>query len=128
MTKKEQAELDGLRKQIALLNAFHFTPEVEPDIAAPTNFSDCVLGWSFNSYSSRVCPTWSKYSSNGDGHEHTRHGAQGGTRQYSSEVLALKALRHALEQKFASELAAVDARIAKVSEVVDNPSLLTRSV
>ena len=128
MTKKEQAELDGLRRQLVLLNAFHFTPKVEPDIAVPTKFSHCVLGWSFNSYSSRVCPTWSKYSSNGDGHEHTRHGAQGGTRQYSSEVLALKALRHALEQKFASELAAVDAQIAKASEVVDNPSLLTRSV
>ena len=128
MTKKELAELDGLRKQLVLLNAFHFTPEVEPDIAAPTNFSHCVLGWSFNSYWSRVCPTWSKSASHGDGHEHTRHGAQGGTRQYSSEVLALKALRHALEQKFASELAAVDARIAKASEVVDNPSLLTRSV
>ena len=128
MTKKEQAELDGLRSQLVLLNAFHFTPKVEPDIAVPTNFSHCVLRWSFNAHASRTYPSWSKAVAHGEGHEHTRHGAQDGIRQYSSQVLALKALRHALEQKFASELAAVDARIAKASEVVDNSSLLTRSV
>jgi hypothetical protein len=119
MTKKEQAVVAELRQALAL----HRTGPVERDVQPPAAFAnpDVVGGWDFNTYTLRVYPAWLTFSliyraNNGD--ESTPaplRGMAGWSREchpiWSTKLLALRALRYAIEQEAAKKLADIDARI-----------------
>ena len=101
MTKKEQAEVEALKIRLAL----RFTEDVKPDIPKPE--SGIVNGYSFNSSSRRV----EKSCSSSIGHNHGRWDkadSQYPIAQYSSPILAYRAMRREVEQRFARELREID--------------------
>lgn len=106
ISKKEKQMIEDLQIRLAL----HFTEKVEPDIAIPDDYDVIKNGYSFNSYnhnitkscSSAICHSsvgWDKTTS------------QRPIKQYSSILLALKAMRNELEYKFAKELGNIDVLI-----------------
>ena len=104
--KKEQAAFDAAVELAGMAKAMRFTDEVKPDII-PTG-TDKVWGWTFNSYTGAVSKVWSNCNSNGGGN---CIASQGSISLYSSEVLALQALRDSLELKCANDLLRTDKRI-----------------
>lgn len=123
MNKKEKAAVRALEIRCALRFSRPRDWPVEPDVAIPEFFDGYVEGWSFNvhrSIGSAVYRSWSSGSYHGSGHRGARPehgGSQKPTEQYSSEALALKALRAAMELQFAEKLHEVDLRIAKAEAV-----------
>lgn len=119
MNKKEQAELASLREELRIARAFRFTEKVEKDVPRP----DCgsTSGWDINEHvgdnswdsHSGVYEAWSECVSHGAGVARSMSGSQGGISLYSTKLLALRALRFALERRFAKRLADVDAMIEK---------------
>jgi hypothetical protein len=104
MTKKEQAEVEALKIRLAL----RFTEDVKPDIPKPE--SGIVNGYSFNSFSKRV----EKSCSSPIGHNCGRWDktdAQYHIAQYSSPMLAFRAMRREVEECFARELREIDRKI-----------------
>jgi hypothetical protein len=110
MTKKEQAEMDELRNQLAKAKAFRFTEQANEDVMPPSGFEKLSTGWLFNAHSKRVDVACSSSTGHAWG-QNDRTTTQQPRRLYSTKLLALKALRYELEQKFAAELAEVDKRI-----------------
>lgn len=118
MTKAEKQEMERLQADLRLAKALRWTEPVEPDVLKPlAGTSDTTRGYSYNTHCVRIDGIISK------SHSHYRNqggepkvdftGTQGGVDCYSTKALALKALRHELERKFASELARIDERIEK---------------
>lgn len=118
MNKKEQAEMAALKRQLAVASAFVRTPAVSEDLPPPTpdERHRYTHGFSFNTYNKNVSEYWSSSVSN-----HTENpeekkgyisGSQGGIALYSTRLLALKALRHAVENEAAKSLADIDMEIA----------------
>lgn len=105
MTKKEQAEVEALKTRLA----FRFTEDIMPDIKKPELGQSLVKGWSFNSYSKRVGKSCSTRIGHGDGWEKTS--SQNPISQYSLPILAYKAMRRELENRFALELREIDRKI-----------------
>lgn len=117
MNKKEQAEFAAMKKKLAIASAFVRTPAVEKDISAPptsgpTRYSH---GFDFNIYGLKVGEYWSgcvsHYTSNPEGGKGYVSGSQRAIDLYSTRLLALRALRHAAENKAASDLAEIDMQI-----------------
>jgi hypothetical protein len=118
MNKKEQAEVEKLKTRLAL----RFTEDVKPDVPKPEvepGSGKIVNGWSFNSYSKRVeksCSS-SMYHSNG---LWNKTDSQYPIEQYSMPILAYKAMRREVEERFAAELRAIDRSIELLDSEVHN--------
>ncbi len=109
MNKKEQALVEKLLTQSAL----RATSEVKPDVPIPESWSELVKGWkpiAAASTSARVeqsCSTGG-YHAIGSWKD-TR--SQQPIKQYSTKLLALKALRWEVEQDCAHRLRVIDRQI-----------------
>lgn len=120
MNKKEQAEMAALKRQLAVASAFVRTPAVEKDLPPPIpgegNSGHVTHGFNFNTYTQEVREYWSgavaTYSENPKAKKGYVSGSQGSTALYSTRLMALKALRHAVENEAAESLANIDEEIA----------------
>lgn len=118
MNKKEQKLLEDMKVRAALRWTFDYDAPLLEDVPKPDPGSDVryVEGWSVHSYLGHpgVSPSWSRWGAHGRDHEgdQVRYGgSQGGIDQFSSKLLALRALRQRLELKVAEMLHAVDVQI-----------------
>jgi hypothetical protein len=122
MTKTEKAQLasleatiEQLAREVMLERAMRRTAVVKPDLPPPRpGWTGMILtkGWMFNSYADEVGKACSSSV------HHSLHGWDKTTSQrplhlYSTELLALQALRHEAGEQSARRLAAIDKRIAE---------------
>lgn len=123
MTKAERAEVDALRMELAKALAFRCTEPVHPDIPAPKCGEPRTEGWVANpahTYS-QVKRAWSEHHMNGLVGCHSR--SQNGIALFSTEELAWRYVRHALEQEFAAQMVKIDENIAQARAAAqENPS------
>jgi hypothetical protein len=112
MTKKEQSEMESLRKELRIAKAMRFTPTVQPDVPIPTAFGEMSKGWWSHWYcgSWRAEPACSTSVSHAFGRDDEAT-SQGGAQLYSSRLLALQACRNYAERDCARWLACLDAEI-----------------
>lgn len=107
MNKKEKQAMEVLKVKCALC----WTRPIAPDIPKPADsHKDIVPGYVFNAYClsvSESCST-SLYHSKDDS---TRTTTQNPIEQYSTKLLALRAMRHEVELKCASRLREADVMI-----------------
>lgn len=112
MNKKEREAHEAALKQLRIQGALRFTTKVEFDVPPP-QAGGLTSGWQKNAYSMVVERGWSRSASHGSGE--TRPADTSGSQccqwLYSTKLLALKALRNAIEMKAAEQLAAIDLRI-----------------
>ena len=124
MTKKEQAEMKAAIDRADTLAALRWTAPVRRDVGIPeTGYSQ---GWDYNAYTQIVFHGWSCPVSHGKGPapkagDH-RSGSQQPRRYYSTQVLALAAMRHEIEQKAAADLLKIDRQIAALQESGTEPA------
>jgi hypothetical protein len=114
MTKKEQAAMADLQRELAEARALRFTPLVERDLPAPDRgTSGMISGWDYNAYYMNAEQAWSESVAHGRGSapKSSMSASQGALSLYSTKLLALKAMRNEMEHKAARELAKVDALI-----------------
>ena len=105
MNKKDQQMVEALKTKLAL----RFTETIRADVLIPID-DKIVNGYSYNSYNTRV----EKSCSSGFFHsigKWDKTDAQRSINQYSSRLLALKAMRNELEFRYAFELRQVDLMI-----------------
>jgi predicted CxxxxCH...CXXCH cytochrome family protein len=102
MTKKEREYLEFIETKLAL----HQTEPVSPDLPPPERCDVLAKGWSFNMHTGNVYKTCSSVICHGVGWDNTN--SRGPLWQYSTEVLALRALRYALENECAKKLRQID--------------------
>jgi hypothetical protein len=113
MNKKEKAELERWKTRAAL----SWSVAVEPDVMPPTDHSyrDGFLPVASGSDRPRVdfVRTWSRLhtSALSEDYKFVRTRSQGARELYSSRLLALKALRHQVEEECAKRLRRIDAQI-----------------
>jgi hypothetical protein len=124
MTKKEQAEMQAAIDRAETLAALRWTNPVPRDVGIPeTGYSQ---GWDYNAHSRNVYLGWSCRVSHGTGPapEAGKHrsGSQQPRRMYSTEALALAAMRHEIEQKAAADLLKIDRLIAALQESGAEPT------
>ena len=119
MTKREQAELDALRQELAEAKALRWLGVPEP-VRMPLPEKGYVNGWTFNTYNSGVDTAWTGPNSHshschrtddGQGYLRNISASQGGLPLYASKLDVLIALRLATERECAKTLAALDRRI-----------------
>lgn len=117
MTKKERAEFGAAILKAKTLAALRWTGPVAPDLPVPKSFEK-TSGWHFNDHNKSVMQMWSESIAHGYGVERNRtiSGRQGGKALYSTELLALKALRHAVECEAAAALVRIDDAIAALTD------------
>ena len=115
MTKKERAAFDKALHDARVAGALRWTDPVQPDIYPPEKGGEIVNGWQYNAYELRVekACTSTIYHARGQWDE-TR--SQGPLRLFSTPLLALKAMRHAIERESAEKLARIDAEITASRE------------
>lgn len=111
MSKKEKEHVASLELSLRLERSFRRTEPVSRDAEATGD--DLVIGWDFNLLSPRVYTAWTTKNSNGMGHVRSG-GYQGHQPLYSTHLLALKALRYALEQRACADLMKIDDMIGKI--------------
>lgn len=111
MTKKELAEVERLKTLLAL----RFTENVLPDIPQPTSEQGIVNGWSFNAYSRRVDKSCSTFLYHSWG-QWDKTDSQQSIEQYSTPLLAYKAMRREVEKECARTLRDIDRKIEELSE------------
>ena len=119
MTKREQAELDALRQELAEAKALRWLGVPEP-VRMPLPEKGYVNGWDFNTFNNDVAKAWTETNWH-NGHNHRTDNGQGyrkdisrsmyGLPIYASKLDALIALRLATERECAKKLAALDRRI-----------------
>jgi len=110
MTKKEQEQVQELKRKLSTLAALRWTEKVLPDVPPRSKFTEgLTTGW-LPCYT-RVEPACSSVVSHAIGQTHETT-SQGSRSLYSTKLLALKALRHEMELRFANELAGIDIQIA----------------
>ena len=116
MTKKEKAEFEKALMQANKLAALRWTDGAVADMPIPDCFNTEVEGWDYfactYSGSDRVEQAWSSTCSHGTGTSRSS-GSQGGVKLFSTELLALKALRHVVEKQCAARLYRIDKMIEK---------------
>jgi hypothetical protein len=103
MNKKEQEYVESLKTELA----FRRTLLVEPDLDIPESWNEIVNGYSFNAYSIKV----EKSCSSGGYHNlwgWDKTTSHKGIRQYSTRLLALKAMRYEVEKDCAKKLRNID--------------------
>lgn len=114
MTKKERAEFDAMRVKLATLAALRWTEPVKRDLPSPLSSSigdGYTSGYDFNAYSLEIMPAWSQSVRHGlRAAAPSRHGSasQNGRALFSTPLLALQAMRHAVELESAQKLAKID--------------------
>ncbi len=117
MNKKEQAHVADLERRLLESEARNIkSAPVEFDLMPPKHGDGGQLianGWSFNTYSNRVSKSCSSsiYHARGQWDKTT---SQNQIRQFSTELLATKALRYEVEQELYKKLAKIDKRIAEL--------------
>jgi adenosylmethionine-8-amino-7-oxononanoate aminotransferase len=117
MTKKEREEVRELRVMAAL----RWTQPVEPDVPPPGHgLTVGYLPVGELGSDPRVSEACS--SSISHGLNHTKTTTQKPRTLYSTRLLALKAMRHMLEKRFAEMLANVDEQIAEAESSRAVPS------
>lgn len=115
MNKKEQAEFEAAKKAVVVARALNWSEPVDPDVPPPS--SGTVKGFVFNAFAQRPDVSYALTSSTGhatswdDFPERTT--TQGARHLYSTKLRSLKALRHALEMRYAESLASIDMQIQK---------------
>ena len=121
MTKKEKAEMQTALDRAETLAALRWTAPVQRDVGVSENgYSE---GWDYNSYNQIVFRGWSGRVSHGKGPAPTPEtmrrvsGIQGARRLYSTEALALAAMRHDIELKAAADLLKIDRQIAATQQI-----------
>jgi hypothetical protein len=129
MTKKEKAEMQTAKSEMqAAINraealaALRWTAPVRPDLDVPEKgYSE---GWDYNSYSQSwhcVFTSWSGPVSHGTGPAPTEgnysSATKGARRLFSTEALALAAMRHDIELKAAADLLKIDRQIAATQQI-----------
>ena len=122
MTKKEQAAMEAAINRAETLAALRWTAPVQRDVDVPRNgYSE---GWDYNSYSRIVFRGWSSSISHGKGPAptpgammRTISASQDARRLYSTEALALAAMRHEIEQRVAADLLKIDRQIAATQQI-----------
>jgi hypothetical protein len=131
MTKKDQAEMKAAQEALKVainradtLAALRWTAPVRRDVDVPKDgYSE---GWDYNAWTRDVFIGWSTNISHGTGPapevgKH-RSGAQQPRRYYSTQALALAAMRHEIEQKAAADLLKIDRQIAALQESGAEPA------
>jgi len=121
ITKKEKAEFDAAILAAKTLAALRWTEPVKKDLPIPS--SGTVSGWDFNSYSCIIVQQWSEPESHGDGEKRSNQWGisyQNGKPLYSTKLLALKALRHEVENKVAKQLLSIDIQIEQENNNVQD--------
>ena len=117
MTKKEQLAVQELVDRLETISALRWTEPTSPDVPPPSGCIKYSEGWDYNAHSMRVWIGWSTSVSHGTGRppigERYSNGYRGERHMFSSEELALKAMRHAVEKRAAKELMLIDKMIAK---------------
>lgn len=118
MTKKEQAEMKSAIDRADTLAALRWTVPVRRDVDVPQDgYSE---GWDYNAWTREVFIGLSCSFSHGTGPapevgKH-RSGSQRPRRYYSTQALALAAMRHYIEIKAAADLLKIDRQIAALQE------------
>lgn len=128
MTKKERAEMDALRDALRLERAKRFTEAVAPDVPPPASgskYDALTTGFAPIGYGSdwpRVEAGCSSVAFHSIG-RNDKTDSQKPCSLYSTRELALKALRHKVEQRFLRLLVEIDKQIeAEVAhEQTKNP-------
>lgn len=132
MNKKERAEVAELKRQLAEAKAWRRTEKVEPDVPVPTVSGQISRGFSARG---NVSVHASARHAASDSVSHIASdckqrieswardpwgsgifGSQQGIPLYSKLSLALRAVRHMLEEDMAYELAKLDRRIAEAEQ------------
>jgi hypothetical protein len=119
MNKKEKAEMEALRRDIAVALSLRWTEPVPHDVPAPVKYGTHTIGWTFNVAGMWVRQAWSDTTSHGYAAEYPppgtpgRSGIQRSIPLYSTKIRALRALRAALEVECAERLLRVDVMIAQ---------------
>ena len=124
MTKKEQAAMQAAIDRADMLAALRWTAPVQRDVDVPKDgYSE---GWDYNAHSREARPGWSCRVSHGTGPapEAGKHrsASQQPRRYYSTQALALAAMRHEIEQKAAADLLKIDRQIAALQESGTEPA------
>jgi len=114
MTKAEKQYLEDVLTQFALRH----TQEVLPDVPPPpcgSPFGALTKGFLYNSYNQQItkaCSSSLYHNFNSD----EKTNAQGEKWLFSTKILALKAMRYEMEQKFARQLRIVDIMIEEAEK------------
>mgnify|MGYP001598898564 CR=1 FL=1 len=115
MNKKGKVAFDTALKAVHVARALNWTDPVERDVLPPLNGT--TTGFLINAMSSQPSVLYAMSSSVSHAtslDEFPKKTTTQGCRWlYSTELLALKALRHELEKKYAESLARIDMRIEK---------------
>ena len=106
MNKREQDYLESIEIKASL----RLTEEILPDLPIPKSSDGLVKGYRFNVYTSRVSETCSD-SVYHNSHDNIKANSQNPMEQYSTKLLALKALRYQTELEVAKKLRAIDIKI-----------------
>jgi hypothetical protein len=118
LTLKEKAEFARLKDEVRIARALRFTDPVARDLHYRRG-GEVIQGWDYNAYGDgKVYEAWSSAVHHGYGkyiEKGRSSGSQNPLNLYSTELLALRALRCELERKAAEQLAAVDARIEQLA-------------
>lgn len=115
MTKKEKAEFNAAIRRAETLGALRWTAPIEKDVPIPDMYGKSSSGWNFNIYDFSVRQMWSESVAHGDGpnRKSSISGTPRGISLFSTRLLALQALRHAVECESAEKLRKIDTEIAK---------------
>jgi hypothetical protein len=116
MTKKEREELESLRRQLLVAKAFRFTERVLPDVLIPTGFGVLSKGFLYSAHlmALRFVPACSSSVGHNFGSSDETN-SRNGRALYSTELLALRALRNDAEQQCANWLADIDKAIERTT-------------
>ena len=123
MTKKEQAEMKAAIDRADTLAALRWTAPVRRDVDVPKDGYSEV--WDYNAWTREVFLGWSSTVYHGTGSAPIavhRTGSQQPRRYYSTQVLALAAMRHEIEQKAAADLLKIDRQIAALQKSGAEPT------
>lgn len=115
MNKKEKAAFDQLQFEVLKAKAFRFTASVAADVFPPLAGAEVVSGYVYNTYNGRVDIACSSMVGHGIGSA-TRTTSQRGIALYSTELLAYRGMRAALEQEMATRLAKIDMKIEELQK------------
>jgi hypothetical protein len=123
---KAEKQLEDAIDKARLYAAFQITPEITPDLPAPSSGvgfgADAhIYGYDFNEHTRKVFEAWSESVRNGTGHGERKHGSQGGRNLYSTKLLALQAMRNKIAMKSADILVGIDLMIDKELGKCNNP-------
>jgi len=101
MTKKEKADFEKILFRANTLAALRWTDEIMPDISRSDATGTVTCGWDYFTESLFTVDRVEQRRSD-------TYRSTGGINLFSSELLALKALRHAVEKECAARLYRVD--------------------